>query len=123
MFGKKFCAALCTSLALSSAAPKADAGKGAAVYGCIAGGLQTLIGTAETVLGILGFTDALDDKLAIDDILRETRRDAKLIVRVTMLLGGFVLGIPNILSGTSNIVNGVAVSGVKWSAQGIKEIK
>ncbi|MBO6126840.1 MAG: hypothetical protein J6P21_02420 [Clostridia bacterium] len=86
MFGKKFCAALCTSLALSSAAPKADAGKGAAVYGCIAGGLQTLIGTAETVLGILGFTGALDDKLAIDDILRKTRRDAKLIVRVTMPL-------------------------------------
>ena len=39
MVGKKFCAALCTSLAVFSSAPKAEAVSGIAVFNYISGGI------------------------------------------------------------------------------------
>ncbi len=116
MVGKKFCAALCTSLAMFSLAPKAEAVSGIAVFNYISGGIQSLIGAAEITAGVLGVTGKAADILNTEE---EDRKTANTVFAVV----GFVLGIPGLISGVNEILNGVTAGSNKKNAQDVKALK
>lgn len=117
MFGKKFCAALCTSLAMASINPKANAVSGIAVFNFISGGIQSLVGAAEIIASVLGFTHVISDKIV------ECDNDGdRQFFSLTPGIGGLVLGIPTLLSGTSDIASGVVAGNNKKNAQEVKAL-
>ena len=116
MVGKRFCAALCTSLAMASINLKANAVSGIAVFNFISGGIQSLVGAAEITVSVLGFTHVISDKIV------ECGDGDRQFFSLMPGIGGLVLGIPTLLSGTSDIASGVVAGNNKKNAQEVKAL-
>ena len=116
MVGKRFCAALCTSLAMASINPKANVVSGIAVFNFISGGIQSLVGAAEITTSVLGFTHVISDKIV------ECGDGDRQLFSLAPGIGGLVLGIPTLLSGTSDIASGVVAGNNKKNAQEVKAL-